>query len=243
LHNAQLSGVAPAMEAAVKMALARVVGTRYNEGLAGMSTVDRLLDPWCNAGYLDAKLTDVQRTIVGGAADPRVQVDVTATVDAGQPYRVSALNFTATSMVSAEAFAKFARLHPGDVASRQALSQTFGPMTRAYHNEGYMDAVVDAAAVPDPATHQVAYTVTIDPGQQYHVKSIVVKGLPPTQQADFTAAFGLHPGDVYNEGYVGPFLVNNKVASLRGYVGNFTASADPDTLLIDLTVSFSANVR
>ncbi|SNS37460.1 outer membrane protein insertion porin family [Granulicella rosea] len=242
LHGAHLSGVATEMVPAIRAALTRNNGTRYNEGLAGVTSAARLLQPYSDLGYIDARLDHLTRAVVPGADEKHVQVDITAAVVAGDAYKVSALNYAGTPVVSAEDFAKTVKLKPGDIASGKALFASLAPVTVAYHGKGYMDAVVDATPVEDAATHQVAYTVTVIPGDVYKLRNITVKGLTPELTAKFNSLFQLHSGDVYSETAVTGFFKQH-IANppFQGYGGAYDAVADPDTHLLDLTVTFFHN--
>ncbi len=242
LHGAHLSGVATEMVPAIRTALTRANGSRYNEGRAGLTSSERLLQPYLDTGYIDAHLDHLTRAVVPGTDARRVQVDITAAVVAGDQYHVSALTFPGTPLVSPEAFAKTVKLKPGDLASRSSLHSSLAPVTSAYHGQGYMDAVVDATPVEDAATHQVAYTVTVIPGEQYKLRNIAVKGLTPELTAQFNSMFQLHSGDIYSETAVTTFFKQH-IASppFQGYGGAYDAVADPDTHLLDLTMTFFHN--
>lgn len=98
---------------------------------------------------------------------------------------------------------------------------------------------MQAPATLDPATHQVAYTVRVIPGDQYRLKSIQTAGLSDAQKHEFDANWHMHPGDFYDLTYINTFLrKNTALRSLEGYSGKYRAVADPDTHLVDLTVTF-----
>ena len=89
---------------------------------------------------------------------------LSAALNPGDVFRISSISFAGTPLLSAESFAASGKLHPDDVASRSLLLQTLAPLDAAYRRQGYMDVIVKAAPTSDPATHQVAYTVTVVPG-------------------------------------------------------------------------------
>jgi outer membrane protein assembly factor BamA len=231
VHSISLQGVSPVMSPMVNAIAARLKGTPYNEGLAGEKTQDRLLAPYTEAGYLNAKLTGARFAM---SADG---VDVTAAVDEGAAYRVASIDFTGAPLATAAAAS--AKLHPGDVASRKALRETLAPVEAAYRRQGYMDVVVDAGAALDNAAHTVTYTVTAVPGPQYRVGSINAVGLDPAARKDFDRGWLMKPGEVYSAEYATGFLKNNSaLQALANYSAGFKASADPQTHLVDVTLTF-----
>jgi outer membrane protein insertion porin family len=235
-----LSGVSAEFAAAMNAAVAKAKGSDYNEGDAGFSTAEQVLMPLLDAGYLDARLENVQRSVMAGATAQRASVEMSGSVNAGEPYRISAVSFAGTDIESKEAFAKTARIRVGGLASRRDVMASLKPAIAAYHSHGYMDAVVDAVPTKDAATHQVAYAISVVPGGQYRLRKITINGLPPSMKADFDYAFNLHPGDLYDEDYVGTFLIHNgDMAALAAFGGAFRAAADPNTHLIDLEINFS----
>ena len=232
-----LSGISPEMQPAMQKQIAALTGKPFSEGLAGATTAEALLAPYHQTGYISATIADFHRTPTE-AADS-TQVAVSGKVEEGPIYRVSSITFAGTSVFSASDFAAKAKLRPEEIASGKALRESFAPMEQAYKNQGFMDVVVDAAPTLDTATHHVAYTISVTPGNQYHLRNVRTVGLDPAAQADFDRGWTMKPGDIYNEGYVASFLKNNSALhALAPYTAGFKAKADPDTQLIDLTMTF-----
>lgn len=232
----RVEGLDPALAPLVSQIATKLTGTPYVEGETQTATLGRLLGPYRDAGYLDAKFADVQVATVPGDT---VRVDLTAKLVPGQPYRVKEMQFTETPLVSSAAFAAQAKLHTGDVASRKQLLATLAPVDAAYQKQGYADEYVDTVATADAAMHTVSYAFTVVPGEQYRVRSVNVTGLTPEARAQFDLGWLLKPGDLYDPGYVRSFLTNNTaLRGLAAYVGGFKAASDPQTRLVDLTIEF-----
>jgi len=193
VHSIVLQGVSAEMAAAVEGIAQKLRGTVYNEGLAGETTQGRLLVPYNDAGYLDAKLTGIHYTTTTVSA-ATVDVDVTATVDEGTPYRVASVDFAGTPLAPATTLSAAAKLHPGDIASRKLLLATLAPIEVVYRRQGYMDVVVQPGAVLDHAAHTVAYTVTVVPGEPYRLRSINATGLDPAARKDFDRGWTMQVG-------------------------------------------------
>ena len=238
IHSIALQGVSPAMSSDVGKLAQKLQGTRYNEGLAGATITGVLLQPYRNAGYMEAKLSNVSRTLSQPDAGV-VDVDLTATVDESEPYHVGTLAFTGTPLIPADAVLSAAKLHPGDVASRKLLLDTLAPIDVAYKRQGYIDVFVEPGASLDTTAHTVSYNITVVPGEQYHLRSVTPLNLSPAAQKDFDTGWRMKPGDLYNAEYVTSFLKNNTaLQALNGYSAGFKASADPQTHLVDLTITF-----
>jgi outer membrane protein insertion porin family len=236
IRSIVVSGGTPQLSAATDKLVHALPGRNYNEGLIPNSLPNLLLASYKNAGYLASSISTLTRT---PAAPADAGVDVTATIVPGEVYHLSHLDWPGSPMMTSEAFAAEASLHPSDVASQKALLESLGKLEAAYRNKGYMDAVVTATPQLDAASHQAAFTVAAIPGEQYKLRQVTPLGLSAAQQADFDKAWKLHPGDVFDEGYASSFLKNNSaLKSFDGYSAKFKTIADPDTHSVDLVMTF-----
>ena len=241
--NVKLGGVSPDLVPLIQKSVNATARTPFNDGRNGKLTRDTILAPLLDAGYIQAALTNLTPEIqpLSGDAEPLI---VSATLTSGDIYHVSAITFAGAPLLSAETFAAGAKLHTGDIASRKLLLETLTPLDAAYRREGYMDVIVTAVPTLDTSTHQVAYTVTVEPGTPYHLHEITPQNLDPTQVAAFNRAFAAHPGDIFNPEYVVTFLKQNTaVRELLGCKGAYKAIAYPATHTVDLFVTFACPVQ
>lgn len=237
--NIKLGGVTPELMPFIQKSVNATARTQYTEGPADETTADRILAPLLDAGYIHAALTGTTPA-PAPVADDTVPVVLTARLAAGEVFHVSAITFAGNDFLSAEAFASTAKLHPGDIASRQALLNTLTPLDAAYRRKGYMDVIVNAVPTIDTANHQVAYSVTVDPGEQYRLREATTNNLDPAAKADFDRGFLMKQGDNYNPEYVSTFLEQNTaLRALAGYHALFKAYADPNSHTVDLVLNFA----
>ena len=209
----------------------------YDEGSSGFTIDELLLAPAHNAGYVAAKLDDMQRAWTDTATVHGVTV--TAKLTPGDLYKFGPSTWTPTPIYSATDFTRDTLLHPGDVASQKLLLTTEGKVLTAYRAQGYMDAYLHVTPALDTTAHTVAYDLTAVPGEQYHLKTITVVGLTPDARQQFDSGWRMQPGDLYNEPYIQHFLNNNTaLLKLNNYAGSYQASADPNTHLVDLIITF-----
>lgn len=236
--NVKLDGVPAELAPLLQKSVNAAVHANYSEGLGGETTQDRILTPLLDAGYIQATLTDVSLapTLTGDTAS----VVLSATLTPGEIYHVSGISFAGTPLLPADSFAASQKLHPGDVASRSLLLQTLAPLDAAYRNQGYMDVVAEATPAIDSATHQVAYTVTVKPGEPYRIHQVTTHGLDPAAQADFDRGFKMKEGDLFNPEYVQTFFAKNRdLKALVPYSGSYKAYADPNTHTVDVVLTFA----
>jgi outer membrane protein assembly factor BamA len=241
--NIKLSGVAAELAPYVQKSVNSTARTPYIEGPADQTTADRILTPLLDAGYLEALLKGVTAT-PSASADGTIAVVLSATLDAGEVYRLSSISFAGTPLLSADEFAAGAKVHPGDIASRAALLETLGQLDAAYRRQGYMDITITAAPTLDHAKHEVAYTVTAEPGKQYRIKELTVNNLDPAARADFDRGFLMKAGELYNPEYAATFLKKNTaLQALAGYSAGYKAYASPNSHTVDLVLTFYRGAR
>jgi len=236
--DVKLTGVSAELAPLLQKSVNAAAKAAYNEGLAGETTEDRILAPLLDAGYIQASLSGL--TATPALSGDTSSVVLSAALNPGDVFRISSISFAGTPLLSAESFAASGKLHPDDVASRSLLLQTLAPLDAAYRRQGYMDVIVKAAPTSDPATHQVAYTVTVVPGEQYRVHDLIANNLDPAARADFDRGFLMKPGELYNPEYVSGFLKNNTaLQALARYSASFKAYADPNTHTVDVVLTFA----
>ena len=239
IHSVHLEGVMPPFTDPMGKLVAALTGKRYTEGLTPSSITNSLLAAYKNAGYQASSITSLTRTIAA-STPTRIDVDVAATIQPGDLYRLSRFDWPGSPMMSKEAFPAEAELHPGDIASQVQLLKSLAKLQAAYRNKGYMDVVVTATPQLDTTAHTVAFTIAAIPGAQYTLSRVTPVNLSDAQRADFDRGWKLHPGDIYDEGYVTSFLKNNTaLLSLAGLSASFKTVADPDAHTVDLTMTFA----
>ncbi len=233
----ELAGAGP-LVAAVDRIATKLRGAPYAQGYAADGLERVLLQPYLDAGYLDARLADTGVAVGPGTAE-HVGVTLTGRVEPGEVYRVGALKFAPTPVLSESAFAAGTKLHAGEVASRKQLLASVATIDAAYEKQGFVDEYVDTHPVLDGVTHTVNYDLGVVPGEPYRLHAVVVENLPPPARAQFDVAWAMKPGDPYDAGYVRSFLGNNTaMRGLAGYTGTFQAASDPSTHTVDLRVIF-----
>ena len=238
IHSLTLAQASPAMQAELDKAVKAQVGQPFDQGTTLSTITDLLTRIYRNDGYLDISVSDLthsspQITPTG------VDLDLTATISEGEPYRLSQLVWPGSDVMSTADFNKQVKLKPEDIASQSALRQSLTPLANAYFAKGFQDAKVQAPATLDRATHHVGYTIRVVPGDQYHLRSVKAVGLSDKQKKDFDSAWRMHPGDIYDVTYVTTFLnKNTALQSLNEYSATYKASSDHDTHLVDLVLTF-----
>ena len=237
IASVHLSGVPQPLAAAMQQVSNRLSQALYNEGLSGATTSEALLRPLHDAGYIHATLEDVQRSPVSSGND--IGVNLSVRLNAGEAYQVKSIEWQPTEIYSADDFTRDAAKKPATLPPARTLDYDEAIVIATYHAHGYIDAYVDPSPTLDEAAHTVSYSLHVVPGDQYRFKSVTALNLTPEAQAEFDRGWTMKPNDVYNEAYVAKFINNNTaLLHLARYAGTFQAIGDPQTHMVDVTITF-----
>jgi outer membrane protein assembly factor BamA len=238
VRSVHLDQASPALLSKLQPVLAELSNQPW-DSVHFLDLVDsRVGDTYRNNGYLDVAIGNLQHsepTITGDT----IGLDVTASVNEGPVYHVSQLNWPGTPVLSSSDFLKQSLLKPGAVASVNDFHLTLHAIEVAYSAQGYIAAKADAPPQLDRAAHLVSYSFSVDPGPQYHVKSIQWSGLPPDQQQALASHFRMKAGDIFDATYFGNFLKEHTDLLRQGYRPGINIRANPADHIVDLTLVFS----
>jgi outer membrane protein assembly factor BamA len=238
IHSLSLVDASPGMQPKLARVIQDVAGQQWDEGASYGNIESRVGDVYHNQGYLDVAVSKQEHSSpVVTAKD--VELDVTSTLSEGAQYHVTQIAWPGSEVLSTADFNSKAKLKPGDPDSPMALRESLNTITSAYGTKGYLDAKVLAPPVIDRTAHQVAYSISVVPGPQYHFKSVRWPSVSAEQAKEFDAAWKMLPGDVYDDSYLGRFFVQSTSLAKQGYKMNAVFKRDPVALTVELSVTFS----
>jgi outer membrane protein insertion porin family len=128
-------------------------------------------------GYIDFTVESTQVSITPDKKD----IYITVNVVEGEKYTVADVKLEGQMLVPRAELEKLVRIKPGEVFSRQRLTESTKAITDRLGNEGY--AFANAGAVPqiDRDKRTVAFAIVIDPGRRVYVRRINVGGNTKTR--------------------------------------------------------------
>jgi outer membrane protein insertion porin family len=225
---------------AIYKVMMKAANKPYLEGIVGDTSEDRILAGPQSLGYADAKLVSVKKAIASKGAG--YDVSLAGTLALGDTYRLDTLRWTSTALYSEADLKRDASLHSGDLATGTALLKTEDAILDTYRAQGYIDAYLQVNRSLDNALHTVSYDISVVPGEPYHLHAVMLAGPDPKAVQAFHDSWKMHSGDLYSPVYVVSYLKSHAAqpefsASLMSYM----ASANPDTHLVDLTITFVPN--
>ncbi len=127
---------------------------------------------YLDRGYLDFNIESSQVSISKDKQDIFITINITE----GEKYAVSGVKLAGDLILPEPELTKLVKVKPGDVYSREALTETTKAISERLGNEGYAFANVNAAPEVNKEKREVAFTILVDPGRRVYVRRINVTG-------------------------------------------------------------------
>ncbi|HVS27725.1 MAG TPA: outer membrane protein assembly factor BamA [Burkholderiales bacterium] len=127
---------------------------------------------YLDRGYLEFNIDSTQVSITPSKADIYITISVTE----GAKYTVSEVRLAGELLLPEDEFRKLIRIRPGEVFSREKLTESTKLISDRLGNDGYAFANVNAAPELNKQKRQVAFTFFIDPGRRVYVRRINISG-------------------------------------------------------------------
>jgi len=121
-----------------------------------------------NQGYLDFAIESTQVAITPDRQD----ITVTLSIVEGRRYSVTDVKLAGRLIVPEPELRKLILVQPGDVFSRQAVTESSKSISDRLGNDGYAFANVNPVPDIDREKGTVAFTFFVDPGQRVYVRRI-----------------------------------------------------------------------
>lgn len=139
--------------------------------------LEALRSYYLNQGYLEFNIDSTQVSISPDKKDIFITVNITE----GPNYTVSDIKLGGQMLVPEEELRKLISIKPGDVFSREKLTESTRKIGDRLGNEGYAFANVNAVPELDKEKHQVAFTLFVDPGRRVYINRVNVAGNSKTR--------------------------------------------------------------
>ena len=134
--------------------------------------LETLRSYYLDRGYLEFNIESTQVSISPDKQDIYITINITE----GEKYSVSSVKLAGQLLLPEAELIKLVQIKPGEVFSRERMTETTKAISERLGNEGYAFANVNAAPELDKEKRQVAFTVFIDPGRRVYVRRINVSG-------------------------------------------------------------------
>src|SRR5262245_31608032 len=127
---------------------------------------------YLNRGYIEFNIDTTQVSITPDKKDIYITIGITE----GDRFTVSDVRLAGEMLVPEPELRKLIKLKPGDLFSRELLTESTRAISDRLGDDGYAFANVNAAPDVDRNTRQVAFTFFVDPGRRVYVRRINISG-------------------------------------------------------------------
>jgi outer membrane protein insertion porin family len=134
--------------------------------------LETLRSHYLDRGYLEFNIESTQVSI----SPDKQGIYITINITEGEKYSVSSVKLAGQLLLPEAELTKLVKVRPGEVFSREKMTETTKAISERLGNEGYAFANVNASPELDKEKRQVAFTVFIDPGRRVYVRRINVSG-------------------------------------------------------------------
>lgn len=127
---------------------------------------------YLDRGYLEFAVDSTQVSISPDKQD----IYITINVKEGERYSVSSVKLAGNLLLPDEELKNLVKVKPGEIYSREKLTDTTKSISDRLGNDGYAFANVNAAPELNKEKRDAAFTIFVDPGRRVYVRRINVTG-------------------------------------------------------------------
>ncbi|HUW50178.1 MAG TPA: outer membrane protein assembly factor BamA [Sulfuricella sp.] len=139
--------------------------------------IETLRSYYLNRGYLEFNVDSTQVSI----SPDKQSIYITINVTEGQKYTVSDVKLAGEMLVPEDELRKLIKIRPGEIFSREKLTESSKLIGDRLGNDGYAFANVNAVPELNKEKREAKFTFFIDPGRRVYVRRINVTGNTKTR--------------------------------------------------------------
>jgi len=134
--------------------------------------LENLRSFYLNQGYLEFTIDSTQVSITPDKKDIFLTVNVTE----GKKFTVTGVKLAGDLIVPEEQLRQLIKLKPGEIFSRERLTESTKLISDRLGNEGYAFASINPVPEINREKSEVAFTLYVDPGKRVYVRRISIYG-------------------------------------------------------------------
>src|ERR1700730_6396133 len=134
--------------------------------------LETLRSYYTNRGYLEFAVDSTQVSIT----PDKEEIYITINITEGPRYTVSDVRIAGELLLPEAELLRLIQIKPGDVYSREKLTQSGKAISDRLGSDGYAFANVNAVPEVDKTKRQAAFTFFIDPGRRVYIRKINISG-------------------------------------------------------------------
>src|SRR5690348_10765278 len=139
--------------------------------------LETLRSYYTNRGYLEFAVDSTQVSIT----PDKEQIYITINITEGPKYTISDVRLAGELLLPEAELNRLILVHPGDLYSREKLTQSTKALSDRLGSDGYAFANVNAVPEIDRTNHTAAFTFFVDPGRRVYIRRINISGNTKTR--------------------------------------------------------------
>ena len=169
-------------------------------------------------------------------------VRVTVPVEEGEPFKFAGVRITGHYQLPEKDIARLARLEEGALANFGLVRTAVADIERLYRRNGFLRVKITVDRAIDDDAHTVALTFRIAEGDQYRLRTLIIKGLDINAEAAVRRRWAIAPGQPFDDSYPDIFLLRiREEAMFEGLAKTTTrTNLDDPALVADVELVFHA---
>lgn len=210
-----LDGAAAPADAKVAEILDKLTGSAYDSEGSPNQIETYLGNYYHDKGYLEAEIHAAPQ----GApvvTQEAIRIPFAASISPGAVYRLAGIQLAPGLGVAQAEFDRQSKLHPGDIAEGQRLTENWQYLSSLYHNKGYMQAKIYPTPSYDHAHGTVSFAVTAEQGPVYTMNKLTIENTADDLRAAMWSAWKLPTGAVFNESALSSYFAGQDPRSPLG---------------------------
>ena len=132
---------------------------------------------YLNRGYIEFHIDSTQVSI----SPDKEHIYITINITEGKKYTVRSITLAGNMIVPRKELEALVKVNPGDVFSREKLTESSKLISDRLGDDGYAFASVNAVPELDRDASEVAFTLYIDAGRRVYVRHINISGNDTTE--------------------------------------------------------------
>jgi len=205
IRKVTVTGASPEALAQIQEKAQRMVDGDYSRvRVMGFAKKD-LLPILLARGYVKASFAPPQVT-VHEQTDDATLLDVALTADPGPLYKVSQYEWSGNKAIPSDKLNPLVHLPANQPANEVQLADDLDRVRKLYGTRGYMRATVTPEPQFDDANGTVAYRLTVQEGDVYHMGDLDIRGLDSRTTTELHSKWELASGAPYDTSYPKRFV-------------------------------------
>ncbi len=139
--------------------------------------LEALRSYYLNRGYIEFSIDSTQVSI----SPDKEEIFITVNMTEGRQYTVRSITLAGDLIVPREELEALVKVTPGEIFSREDLTETTKLISDRLGDDGYAFAAINAVPELDRENGDVAFTLYIDPGRRVYVRRINISGNDTTR--------------------------------------------------------------